>query len=213
MTEQLKELRVSNDAMNDSVELRRRIADEGYLFFKRLQPPDKLLALRREMLTVIQQGGWLVPGTDPMEGIAEIVLALSDTRVPRRIQEKLALIRSLGARGAYGGVEPERFVWSRRLGGPNALQSGGAELLPLGGISRRLTVDCKEADAEPFMTYTTDEHGFNNPPGLWRAPLDLAAVGDSFTAVVCVAKDGTRWAVTHEIPQAGGKAAVAVGGC
>ncbi|MCC6457306.1 MAG: hypothetical protein IT328_20295, partial [Caldilineaceae bacterium] len=72
MTEQLKELRVSNDAMNDSVELRRRIADEGYLFFKRLQPPDKLRALRREMLTVMQQGGWLVPGTDPMEGIAEI---------------------------------------------------------------------------------------------------------------------------------------------
>lgn len=72
MTDQLKELRVSNDAMNDSVELRRRIADEGYLFFKRLQPPDKLLALRREMLTVMQQGGWLVPGTDPLQGIANI---------------------------------------------------------------------------------------------------------------------------------------------
>ena len=72
MREELKEFRVSNDAMNDPEELRRRIADEGYLFFKRLQPPDKLLALRREMLTVIQRGGWLVPGTDPMDGIAQI---------------------------------------------------------------------------------------------------------------------------------------------
>ena len=52
MTEQLKELRVSNDAMNDPEELRRRIAEEGYLFFKRLQNPDKLQALRREICIV-----------------------------------------------------------------------------------------------------------------------------------------------------------------
>ncbi len=72
MPEQLKELRVSNDAMNDRAELRRRIDDEGYLFFKRLQNPDKLRTLRREMLTVMQQGGWLIAGTDPMDGIANI---------------------------------------------------------------------------------------------------------------------------------------------
>ena len=46
--------------------------DEGYLFFKRLQDPDKLWALRREMLTVMQQGGWLVAGTDPVDGIANV---------------------------------------------------------------------------------------------------------------------------------------------
>jgi len=72
MSETLKELRVSNDAMNDPVELRRRIADEGYLFFKRLQNADKLWALRREMLTVMQRGGWLVADTDPIEGIANV---------------------------------------------------------------------------------------------------------------------------------------------
>jgi hypothetical protein len=72
MSEQLKELRVSNEAGDDPEELRRRLADEGYLFFTRLQPPDKLRELRREMLTVIQQGGWLVAGTDPQDGIADI---------------------------------------------------------------------------------------------------------------------------------------------
>ena len=72
MATQYKEFRVSNDAMNDPEELQRRIEDEGYLFFKKLQNPDKLLDLRREMLTVIQEGGWLVPGTDPMDGIADI---------------------------------------------------------------------------------------------------------------------------------------------
>ena len=70
--EQLKELRVSNDAMNDPEELRHRISEEGYLFFKRLQNPDKLWALRREMLTTMQEGGWLVADTDPMDGIADI---------------------------------------------------------------------------------------------------------------------------------------------
>lgn len=68
----LKELRVSNDAMNDPGELRLRIAEEGYLFFKKLQDPGKLWALRKEMLTTIQAGGWLVAGTDAMDGIADI---------------------------------------------------------------------------------------------------------------------------------------------
>lgn len=72
MSTELKELHVSNDAIADAEELRRRIDDSGYLFFKRLQNPDKLLALRRQMLDVIQQGGWLVAGTDPLEGIADI---------------------------------------------------------------------------------------------------------------------------------------------
>ena len=72
MSDEVKELRVSNDAMDDPMELRRRIADEGYLFFKRLQDPDKLRELRREMMSTIQRVGWLVADTDPMEGIADI---------------------------------------------------------------------------------------------------------------------------------------------
>ena len=65
--EKIKELRVSNDAMNDPEELRARMSEAGYLFFKKLQDPDKLWALRKEMLTTMQEGGWLVAGTDPMD--------------------------------------------------------------------------------------------------------------------------------------------------
>ena len=71
MTE-IKELRISNDAMNHPEELRLRMSEEGYLFFRRLQNPDKLWALRREMLTTIQSGGWIVAGTDAIDGIADI---------------------------------------------------------------------------------------------------------------------------------------------
>jgi hypothetical protein len=54
-----------------------------------------------------------------------------------------------------------------------------------------------------------------NPQGLAQAGLNLASftVGTPFRATVCVAKDGTRWALTHEIARPGGVADVGVGGC
>ena len=72
MTDEVKALRVSNDAVNDPTELQRRIADEGYLFFKRLMNPDKVRELRYEMMSAIQRVGWLVAGADPMDGIADM---------------------------------------------------------------------------------------------------------------------------------------------
>ena len=70
MTDQIAELRVSNDAIDDSEELRRRIREEGYIFFRKLQNPDKLRDLRRQMLN--RMTPWLVEGTDPIYGIADI---------------------------------------------------------------------------------------------------------------------------------------------
>ncbi|MCH2211794.1 MAG: phytanoyl-CoA dioxygenase family protein [Fuerstiella sp.] len=67
----MSELRVSNDVISDTSELQRRLEDDGYLFFRKLLPADALLELRRQMLSVIQQGGWLMSGTDLMQGIAE----------------------------------------------------------------------------------------------------------------------------------------------
>ena len=54
-----------------------------------------------------------------------------------------------------------------------------------------------------------------NPQGLAQAGFnrDSFKVGNAFRATVCVAKDGTRWAVTHEIARPGNAAAVGVGGC
>ena len=72
MAEEIRELRVSNDAMIDPVELQRRIADEGYLFFKRLQNPDKMRELRSVLMAKIQEVGWLLADTDPVDGITDI---------------------------------------------------------------------------------------------------------------------------------------------
>lgn len=72
MSEVIQSLRISNDAIHDSEELQRRIADDGYLFFKRLQDPDKLLSLREKMMSRLQEVGWIIPGTDPVMGIADV---------------------------------------------------------------------------------------------------------------------------------------------
>lgn len=72
VTEEIRPLRVSNEAMDDPTELRRRMADEGYLFFRQLQNPDRMRQLRREMMATIQRVGWLVADTDPMDGIADV---------------------------------------------------------------------------------------------------------------------------------------------
>ena len=72
MMSEYQELRISNDIMEDAEALRERIDGEGYLFFQRLQRPEKLLELRQQMLTVMQEGGWLIAGTDPLDGIADV---------------------------------------------------------------------------------------------------------------------------------------------
>ena len=48
------------------------MAEDGYVFLKELFNPDDILHLRREMLTTIQDGGWLVAGTDPLDGMADV---------------------------------------------------------------------------------------------------------------------------------------------
>jgi hypothetical protein len=63
--------------------------------------------------------------------------------------------------------------------------NAGQEMLPLAGISGTTTVLCNETGQ--FVTYTSDEHGFRNPSGVWTsARADLAALGQSLTQGYCV---------------------------
>ena len=70
-SQELTELRHSNDAITDADELKNRLDEDGYLFFRRLLDSDRLWDLRGQMLSLMQKGGWLIAGTDPMDGIAD----------------------------------------------------------------------------------------------------------------------------------------------
>ena len=65
----LQPFRVSNDALDDPVELRRRMDDEGYLFLRKFQDPDKLWELRIQVLERLRAASnWFVPGSDLTDG-------------------------------------------------------------------------------------------------------------------------------------------------
>jgi hypothetical protein len=76
-----------------------------------------------------------------------------------------------------------------RVNGRSALKSkisaSGNEILPLGWISNTISVVCNESGH--YLIYRSDEHGFNNPPDIWRAGhSDITVLGDSFAQGYCV---------------------------
>src|SRR5262249_32449593 len=68
------------------------------------------------------------------------------------------------------------------------IQVAGHEVVPLGGVAKVITMAGNESGV--MQQTTSDEMGFNNPPGLWaQAPADVMLVGDSFTFGWGVAPD------------------------
>jgi hypothetical protein len=65
------------------------------------------------------------------------------------------------------------------------LSVDGTDTVLVSGLSNAFTVSCNESGQ--FLTFTTDEHGFANPPGIWpKGRADIAIIGDSFTVGECV---------------------------
>jgi ectoine hydroxylase-related dioxygenase (phytanoyl-CoA dioxygenase family) len=67
----MDEFQVSNDLLRNPAGLRLRASDAGYLFFRGQIEADALLEVRREILMLCADAGWLAPGSDPMDGIAQ----------------------------------------------------------------------------------------------------------------------------------------------
>lgn len=99
-----------------------------------------------------------------------------DTRTTRQVLDHL---RAQGI-DAQPNITPKMLLDQGGLPG-----QGDAQMLPLGGIAGATTILCNESGS--YVTYVADEHGFNNPPGLYQpGKLELALVGDSFTQGFCV---------------------------
>ncbi len=61
---------VSNDLLDDPPALRERAASDGYLFFRGLLPSEPLLDVRRRILEICTEFGWLEPGTGLLDAVA-----------------------------------------------------------------------------------------------------------------------------------------------
>lgn len=69
---------------------------------------------------------------------------------------------------------------------------GGRPTIPLGSVSLAPTLFCNSNQTGRYVRYTSDEHGFRNPPGTWsHTRYDLALLGDSFTMGACEPEGGT----------------------
>ena len=58
----------------------------------------------------------------------------------------------------------------------SAISLDGQEVIPLAGVSDKVTVLCNENGQ--WVHYRSDEHGFNNSNDVWHSPYpDIAALG------------------------------------
>jgi len=77
-----------------------------------------------------------------------------------------------------------------RLAPSNFIKGDGINIdqlhiFPLSEVSNKTIVLCNENGY--WATYRSDEHGFNNPTGMYSAKvIDLALIGDSYTLGSCV---------------------------
>lgn len=147
-----------------------------------------LLALRRPLasqLTVLLAIGSALVGLYAVETTLAVSpalrLGLGEAFRAVDSRSKLQVIRDLrdDGRAVWSSFAPSLVVSS-----PADL-AGAAGFLPLGSIPDSTAVSCNEAGR--WLVYETDEHGFNNPRGIWgTGPVDILALGDSFTHGACV---------------------------
>jgi hypothetical protein len=98
-------------------------------------------------------------------------------------RDKVELIRDLRSVGkdVHPAMAPSVFLET------DGIRVKGEKIFPLGGISRTTNVFCNEMGE--YSVYDSDEHGFNNPAGVWRTEIDAVIIGDSFIHGACV-KEG-----------------------
>ncbi|MBI4383424.1 MAG: hypothetical protein HY579_05250 [Nitrospinae bacterium] len=95
--------------------------------------------------------------------------------------EVIADYRSKGE-DYYEPIQPASF---HRLFGRDLIVDG-KKVVALGGVANANILLCNESGA--YVSYRSDEYGFNNPRGLWGdgGAIDIAVIGDSFAHGYCV---------------------------
>jgi hypothetical protein len=90
---------------------------------------------------------------------------------------------------AYPSIIPKELLYEIDGGVVRSrIALGNTEVVPLGGIAAVPTVFCNESGA--YVVYRSGEQGFHNPPGPWPPPpIDVLALGDSFTHGACVSSE------------------------
>jgi len=113
--------------------------------------------------------------------------------IPYDMRTTIKVLADLNNSGikAYPNWFPNLIIKS------NGLSTVKGRIFPLGGISNITTVLSNESGYYPVIE--TDEHGFNNPKGLYKKnKVDIVLTGDSFTEGFSVHSDENISSVLRE---------------
>lgn len=169
--------------------------------YKLLRPARRLMLATVLLPAIVLVYGfeWKLSRSRPYDGtMAELRGGTYDNR---SLWEVVADRRAEGGGEAYPSFQPRALLVLNLAKGlsPDELQNhiispewgvgiDGERVLPLGGVSNKHIIYCNEGGK--FAEYESDEHGFNNPKGIWtKDQIDVAFLGDSFTQAACVGQD------------------------
>ena len=110
---------------------------------------------------------------------------LGDPKPP--LLEEVERLRREGERAFPRVIPRSLFALQEDNTYAPVIQDSKGPLQPLGGISEVLTVLCNETGE--FVTYDSDELGFNNLPGAAGRRIRVLALGDSFAHGFCVSQE------------------------
>jgi hypothetical protein len=96
----------------------------------------------------------------------------------KRTKFEVAATLQKQGENAWPNIGPQAYIDN------NGIDFNGSKIFPLGAISAAHMVLCNESGH--FSTHHTDEHGFNNPKGLYQQDIDVLIVGDSYAHGACV---------------------------
>jgi hypothetical protein len=134
---------------------------------------------------IISYESYLEFSTPPLRQIPIPQDSLYDTRTKIQVIEDLRL----SGIDAYPNVLGNQFLQNDL---PLSVEQ--QELYPLGGISKKSIVHCNESGQ--WAIFNSDEHGFNNPNGLFvKDNVDIMLMGDSFAEGACVNPNETIAAI------------------
>jgi len=131
------------------------------------------------------------------DALDELVKIAKEQGVTYDTRSKFEVVMDLRSSdpGVFPAIVPKTLLRRQSDGTlKSRIALDGREVLVLGGISNRTTVFCNESGE--WITYLSDEHGFNNPAGVWnRTDIDVVVIGDSYAQGACVPSDANSAAV------------------
>ena len=80
---QIEALEDATDLLKYPNKLRQQAKENGYLFFRNLLDPERVIEVRHQILDVCRDHGWLAEGSELTEGIANPDIQVVESRDPR----------------------------------------------------------------------------------------------------------------------------------